>query len=163
MNSVIRSDSRISANPVMTLVFGDPKHFLASLHPNSLLHCSAVWSCRQKVSLLSLTHIVEQNDGKDALPVLWRFLHRVNKPKINMLDLFKWKLKVTFCIILFKSVSETEIFTWLHLFNHAFLMLNLIVCILFSSRKQRSDWLSTYLTSSHSRRIWSRSFKIRLS
>ncbi|XP_020560953.1 E3 ubiquitin-protein ligase RNF213 isoform X3 [Oryzias latipes] len=76
VNSVIRSDSRISANPVMTLVFGDPKHFLASLHPNSLLHCSAVWSCRQKVSLLSLTHIVEQNDGKDTLPVLWRFLHR---------------------------------------------------------------------------------------
>ncbi|KAF6732536.1 E3 ubiquitin-protein ligase RNF213 [Oryzias melastigma] len=76
VNNFIRSDSRISANPVMTLVFGDPKHFLASLHPNSLIHCSAVWSCRQKVSLLSLKHIVEQNDGKDTLPVLWRFLNR---------------------------------------------------------------------------------------
>ncbi|RVE69569.1 hypothetical protein OJAV_G00078990 [Oryzias javanicus] len=76
VNNFIRSDSRISANPVMTLVFGDPKHFLASLHPNSLIHCSAVWSCRQKVSLLNLKHIVEQNDGKDTLPVLWRFLNR---------------------------------------------------------------------------------------
>lgn len=88
VNNFIRSDSRISANPVMTLVFGDPKHFLASLHPNSLIHCSAVWSCRQKVSLLSLKHIVEQNDGKDTLPVLWRFLNRVNRPLINALNMF---------------------------------------------------------------------------
>ncbi|XP_022072402.1 E3 ubiquitin-protein ligase rnf213-alpha [Acanthochromis polyacanthus] len=76
VNTFIRGDSRISANPIMKLMFGDPHLFLASLPPNSLIHGSAVWSCREKVSLLSLTHIVEQNDGKDTLPVLWRFLHR---------------------------------------------------------------------------------------
>ncbi|XP_038557039.1 E3 ubiquitin-protein ligase rnf213-alpha [Micropterus salmoides] len=76
VNTFIRGDSRISANPIMKLVFGDPRLFLASLPQNSLIHSSAVWTCREKVSLLSLTHIVEQNDGKDTLPVLWRFLHR---------------------------------------------------------------------------------------
>uniref|UniRef100_A0AAX7SI34 RING-type E3 ubiquitin transferase n=1 Tax=Astatotilapia calliptera TaxID=8154 RepID=A0AAX7SI34_ASTCA len=76
VNTFIRADSRISASPIMKLIFGDPQLFLASLPPKSLIHVSAVWSCREKVSLLSLTHIVEQNDGKDTLPVLWRFLHR---------------------------------------------------------------------------------------
>ncbi|XP_029944702.1 E3 ubiquitin-protein ligase rnf213-alpha-like [Salarias fasciatus] len=72
----IRADSRISANSVVKLIFGDPRQFLASLPTNSVIHGSAVWTCREKVSLLSLTHIVEQNDGKDTLPVLWRFLHK---------------------------------------------------------------------------------------
>lgn len=79
VNTFIRTDSRISASPVMKLLFGNPRLFLASLPPNSLIHGSAVWSCREKISLLSLTHIVEQNDGKDTLPVLWRFLHKVRK------------------------------------------------------------------------------------
>ncbi|XP_034566958.1 E3 ubiquitin-protein ligase rnf213-alpha [Notolabrus celidotus] len=76
VNTFIRADSRISANPIMKLMFGDPRLFLASLPQNSLIHRSAVWSCREKVCLLSLTHIVEQNGGKDTLPVLWRFLHK---------------------------------------------------------------------------------------
>ncbi|XP_068434126.1 E3 ubiquitin-protein ligase rnf213-alpha isoform X2 [Clinocottus analis] len=76
VNAFIRADSRISANPIMNLTFGDPRLFLASLPQNSLIHGSAVWSCREKVSLLSLTHIVEQNDGKETVPVLWRFLHK---------------------------------------------------------------------------------------
>uniref|UniRef100_A0A8C2ZVG6 RING-type E3 ubiquitin transferase n=1 Tax=Cyclopterus lumpus TaxID=8103 RepID=A0A8C2ZVG6_CYCLU len=76
VNAFVRADSRISANPIMKLMFGDPRLFLASLPQNSVIHGPAVWSCRQKVSLLSLTHIVEQNDGKETVPVLWRFLHR---------------------------------------------------------------------------------------
>ncbi|XP_070779019.1 E3 ubiquitin-protein ligase rnf213-alpha [Enoplosus armatus] len=76
VNTFIRADSRISANLIMKLVFSDPRHFLASFPQKSLIHGSVVWSCREKVSLLSLTHIVEQNDGRDTLPVLWRFLHK---------------------------------------------------------------------------------------
>ncbi|XP_040919421.1 E3 ubiquitin-protein ligase rnf213-alpha isoform X2 [Toxotes jaculatrix] len=76
VNTFIRADSRISANPIMKLMFGDARLFLASLPQNSLIHTSAVWSCREKVSLLTLAHIVEQSDGKDTVPVLWRFLHR---------------------------------------------------------------------------------------
>ncbi|KAM3598560.1 uncharacterized protein V6R79_019582 [Siganus canaliculatus] len=76
VNTFIRADSRISASPIMKLLFADPRHFLSSLPQDSLIHSSVVWSCREKVSLQSLTHIVEQNDGKDTLPVLWRFLHK---------------------------------------------------------------------------------------
>uniref|UniRef100_A0A668A4S4 Uncharacterized protein n=1 Tax=Myripristis murdjan TaxID=586833 RepID=A0A668A4S4_9TELE len=76
VNTYIRTDSRVSANPIIKLISGDPCLFLASLPKDSLIHGSAVWSCREKVSLLSLTHILEQHDGKDILPVLWKFLHR---------------------------------------------------------------------------------------
>ncbi len=84
VNTFIRADSRISASPIMKLLFGDPRLFLSSLPPNSRIHHSTVWSCREKVSLLSLTHIVEQNGGKDTLPVLWRFLHKVGEQLLNM-------------------------------------------------------------------------------
>lgn len=79
INTFIRTDSRISANPVMKLLFGDPRLFLASLPQTSLIHSTSLWSCREKVSLLSLRHYVEQKDGRDNLPVLWRFLHKVKK------------------------------------------------------------------------------------
>ncbi|KAL7869098.1 hypothetical protein AOLI_G00130860 [Acnodon oligacanthus] len=57
-------------------MYGDPRVFLSSLPQQSVLHSSAVWSCREKGSLLSLTHIVEQNDGKENFPLLWRFLQK---------------------------------------------------------------------------------------
>ncbi|XP_073689194.1 E3 ubiquitin-protein ligase rnf213-alpha-like, partial [Garra rufa] len=76
VNAFIRDDDRVSSNPVMKLTFGEPGLFLHSLPQNSLIHNSAIWSCRRKVSMLSLTHIVEQNSGRDTLPVLWRFLQR---------------------------------------------------------------------------------------
>lgn len=68
----------MSTSPVMMLLTGDPRLFLASLPEDSLIHCSTVWSCREKISLQSLTHIVELNGGKDSVPVLWRFLHKVS-------------------------------------------------------------------------------------
>lgn len=78
VNALIRADSRVSASPVMRLLAGDPRLFLASLPKDSLIHCSTVWSCREKISLQSLTHIVELNGGKDSVPVLWSFLHKVS-------------------------------------------------------------------------------------
>nr|XP_055046764.1 E3 ubiquitin-protein ligase rnf213-alpha-like isoform X2 [Misgurnus anguillicaudatus] len=76
VNSYISQDERVSSNPVLKLTYGEPAIFLRSLPQNSLIHNSSVWSCRRKVSLLSLAHIVEQNNGRDTLPVLWRFLQR---------------------------------------------------------------------------------------
>ncbi|XP_055738567.1 E3 ubiquitin-protein ligase rnf213-alpha-like [Salvelinus fontinalis] len=75
VNATIRDDSRVSSNFVMRVTFGDECP-LSSLPQGSQVHCSGVWSCRERVSLLSLTHIVEQNDGKDKLPLLWRFLQK---------------------------------------------------------------------------------------
>uniref|UniRef100_A0A8C1YEU9 RING-type E3 ubiquitin transferase n=1 Tax=Cyprinus carpio TaxID=7962 RepID=A0A8C1YEU9_CYPCA len=74
VNELIREDERVSSNAVMKLTFGKPELFLSSLSQNSLIHNSTIWSCRRKVSLLSLAHTVEQNNGRDTLPILWRFL-----------------------------------------------------------------------------------------
>ncbi|XP_073713018.1 E3 ubiquitin-protein ligase rnf213-alpha-like [Misgurnus anguillicaudatus] len=76
VNNFIRKDDRVSSNLVLKLTFGEPLFFLNSLPQNSLIQNSSVWSCRKKVSVLSLAHIVEQNNGRDDLPVLWRFLQR---------------------------------------------------------------------------------------
>ncbi|XP_047672985.1 E3 ubiquitin-protein ligase rnf213-alpha-like isoform X3 [Tachysurus fulvidraco] len=74
VNESMREDARVSSDPILKLMYRDPRTFLPSLSQQSVLHSSAVWSCREKGSLLSLTHIVEQNDGKDYFPLLWRFL-----------------------------------------------------------------------------------------
>ncbi|GAA6104753.1 E3 ubiquitin-protein ligase rnf213-alpha-like isoform X4 [Tachysurus ichikawai] len=74
VNESMREDARVSSDPILKLMYRDPRTFLPSLPQQSVLHSSAVWSCREKGSLLSLTHIVEQNDGKDYFPLLWRFL-----------------------------------------------------------------------------------------
>uniref|UniRef100_A0A8B9GXZ7 RING-type E3 ubiquitin transferase n=1 Tax=Astyanax mexicanus TaxID=7994 RepID=A0A8B9GXZ7_ASTMX len=76
VSTCMREDSRVSSNPILKVKYGDPRIFLSSLPRQSVLHSSAVWSCREKGSLLSLTHIVEQNDGKDNFPLLWRFLQK---------------------------------------------------------------------------------------
>ncbi|XP_053495453.1 E3 ubiquitin-protein ligase rnf213-alpha [Ictalurus furcatus] len=76
VNDTMRGDARVSSDPILKLMYGDPRMFLSSLPQQSVLHSSAVWSCREKGSLLSLTHIVEQNDGKDYFPLLWRFLQK---------------------------------------------------------------------------------------
>uniref|UniRef100_A0A8C7LM14 RZ-type domain-containing protein n=1 Tax=Oncorhynchus mykiss TaxID=8022 RepID=A0A8C7LM14_ONCMY len=76
VNAFIRDDSRLSSNPIMRVLSPEPRLFLTSLPHNSQIHSSAVWNCRERVSLLSLTRIVEQNNGENTLPVLWRFLHK---------------------------------------------------------------------------------------
>uniref|UniRef100_A0A8C2YVV7 Ring finger protein 213 n=1 Tax=Cyclopterus lumpus TaxID=8103 RepID=A0A8C2YVV7_CYCLU len=72
----IRTDSRVSSNFIMRTTFGDDCTFLTSLPQGSQVHSSAVWSCRERLSLLSLTHLVEQQDQKEELPLLWRFLQK---------------------------------------------------------------------------------------
>ncbi|XP_047442557.1 E3 ubiquitin-protein ligase rnf213-alpha isoform X2 [Mugil cephalus] len=72
----IRTDPRVSSNLIMRTTFGDDCTFLASLQQGSQVHSSAVWSCRERLSLLSLTHIVEHKDQKEELPLLWRFLQK---------------------------------------------------------------------------------------
>ncbi|XP_053095106.1 E3 ubiquitin-protein ligase rnf213-alpha isoform X3 [Pangasianodon hypophthalmus] len=76
VNTFIRDDERVSSNPVMKVMFGEPRLFLRNLPQGSLIHGSSVWSCRQRVSLLGLGHILEQNGGRDTLPVLWKFLQK---------------------------------------------------------------------------------------
>ncbi|XP_006809041.1 E3 ubiquitin-protein ligase rnf213-alpha-like [Neolamprologus brichardi] len=72
----IRNDSRVSSNFIIRTIHGDDCSFLTPLQQGSEVNSSAVWSCRERLSLLSLTHIMETNDQKEELPLLWRFLQK---------------------------------------------------------------------------------------
>ncbi|XP_069511290.1 E3 ubiquitin-protein ligase RNF213 isoform X2 [Ambystoma mexicanum] len=76
VNFRISQDKRISSNPVVKIVYGDPKTFLTSLPTKSHVHCSRIWSCRKRISIEYLWHVAQQKDGKDTVPILWRFLQK---------------------------------------------------------------------------------------
>ncbi|CAB1319093.1 unnamed protein product [Coregonus sp. 'balchen'] len=57
VNAFIRADSRVSSNPIMKVLSPEPRLFLTSLPNDSQIHSPAVWNCRERVSLLSLTRI----------------------------------------------------------------------------------------------------------
>ncbi|XP_032428579.1 E3 ubiquitin-protein ligase rnf213-alpha-like isoform X2 [Xiphophorus hellerii] len=72
----ITNDSRVSSNFILRITFGNDCQFLTSLQQTSEVHSSAVWSCRERLSLLSLSHIIEYSDLKEELPLLWKFLQK---------------------------------------------------------------------------------------
>ncbi|XP_051851384.1 E3 ubiquitin-protein ligase RNF213 [Antechinus flavipes] len=75
-NIRISQDERISSNPVAKIMYGDPATFLSQLPKKSVVHCSRIWSYRKKITVEYLQHVVEQNDGKDTVPILYRFLQK---------------------------------------------------------------------------------------
>lgn len=77
MNTLISGDERVSSNPVARIVFGDPVAFLPHLPQHSVVHCSKMWTCRTRITVEYLRHIVEQKNGKETVPVLWKFLQKV--------------------------------------------------------------------------------------
>ncbi|XP_040296683.1 E3 ubiquitin-protein ligase RNF213-like [Bufo bufo] len=84
VNNYIRTDERISSNPIVRIVYGDPMASGEKLELpwNSHVHCSKIWSCRERVSIEYLMHIVQQKEGKDALPLLWKFLEKETELKM---------------------------------------------------------------------------------
>ncbi|XP_071075531.1 E3 ubiquitin-protein ligase RNF213 isoform X3 [Desmodus rotundus] len=107
LNALLRGDERISSNPVAKLVFGDPVAFLPHLPRNSVAHSSKMWSCRTRVTVEYVQHVVEQKNGKETVPVLWTFLQKEGElrlvrflPEILALqrDLVKW----------FQNASEAQ-------------------------------------------------------
>uniref|UniRef100_A0A8C8S421 RING-type E3 ubiquitin transferase n=1 Tax=Pelusios castaneus TaxID=367368 RepID=A0A8C8S421_9SAUR len=76
LNREISQDERICSNPVAKIVYGNPATFLSQLPKGSTMHCSRMWSCRQRISVEYLGNIVQQKDGKDTVPVLWKFLQK---------------------------------------------------------------------------------------
>uniref|UniRef100_A0A8C0H5B1 RING-type E3 ubiquitin transferase n=1 Tax=Chelonoidis abingdonii TaxID=106734 RepID=A0A8C0H5B1_CHEAB len=76
LNKQISDDERICSNPVAKIVYGDPVTFLSQLPKDSTMHCSRMWSCRKRISVEYLGHVVQQKDGKDIVPILWKFLQK---------------------------------------------------------------------------------------
>ncbi|XP_068007364.1 E3 ubiquitin-protein ligase RNF213 isoform X3 [Melanerpes formicivorus] len=76
LNRQIQEDERISCNPVVKIVYGDPGTFLSQLPKDSHIHHSRMWSCRKRISVENLGHVVQQKNAKDTVPLLWKFLQK---------------------------------------------------------------------------------------
>ncbi|NXN16885.1 RN213 ligase, partial [Indicator maculatus] len=76
LNRQIQEDERISCNPVVKIVYGDPGTFLSQLPKGSQIHHSKMWSCRKRISVENLSHVVQQKNAKDTVPLLWKFLQK---------------------------------------------------------------------------------------
>ncbi|NWS47217.1 RN213 ligase, partial [Probosciger aterrimus] len=76
LNRQIQEDERISSNPVVKIVYGDPATFLSQLPRDSHIHHSKMWSCRKRISVENLGHVVQQKNAKDSVPLLWKFLQK---------------------------------------------------------------------------------------
>ncbi|NXM67952.1 RN213 ligase, partial [Serilophus lunatus] len=76
LNRQIQEDERISSNPIVKIVYGDPAAFLSQLPKDSHIHHSKMWSCRKRISVENLGHIVQQKNAKDTVPLLWKFLQK---------------------------------------------------------------------------------------
>ncbi|ELK12270.1 RING finger protein 213 [Pteropus alecto] len=76
VNALISRDERVSSSPVARIVFGDPAAFLPHLPRSSVAHSSKMWSCRRRVTVGHLRHLVEQANGKETVPILWKFLQK---------------------------------------------------------------------------------------
>ncbi|XP_075066136.1 E3 ubiquitin-protein ligase RNF213 [Mixophyes fleayi] len=78
VNNYISKDKRISSNPIVKIVYGDPliSGEKMDLPKDSHVHCSKIWSCRERISIEYLLHVVQQKDGKDIVPLLWKFLEK---------------------------------------------------------------------------------------
>ncbi|KAM9311530.1 E3 ubiquitin-protein ligase RNF213 [Gastrophryne carolinensis] len=100
MNNNISQDERISSNPIVKVVYGDPLRSgeKMDLPRNSHVHCSKIWSCRERISIEYMLNIVQQQDEKDNLPLLWKFLEKESELQLvkflpNMLKLQKELVK----------------------------------------------------------------------
>ncbi|NXA55769.1 RN213 ligase, partial [Nothocercus julius] len=76
LNKQIQEDERISSNPVVKIVYGDPSTFLSRLPKHSHIHHSKMWSCRKRISVENLGHVIQQKNAKEAVPLLWKFLQK---------------------------------------------------------------------------------------
>ncbi|XP_075025423.1 E3 ubiquitin-protein ligase RNF213 isoform X2 [Calonectris borealis] len=76
LNRRIQEDERISSNPIVKIVYGDPVTFLSQLPKDSHIHHSKMWSCRKRISVENLGHVVQQKNAKDTVPLLWKFLQK---------------------------------------------------------------------------------------
>lgn len=107
VNALISQDERISSNPVAKVVFGDPAAFLPQLPQNSVVHSSKMWSCRQRISVEYLRHVVEQKNGREAVPVLWKFLQK--EAELRLVSFLPELLALQKALVKrFQNVSEAE-------------------------------------------------------
>lgn len=117
INARISQDERISSNPVTKIIYGDPATFLPHLPQKSVVHCSKIWSCRTKITVEYLQHIVEQKNGKETVPLLWHFLQK--EAELRLVKFLPEILALQRDLVKqFQNVSEVE-FSSIRSFIHS--------------------------------------------
>ncbi|XP_047563764.1 E3 ubiquitin-protein ligase RNF213 isoform X1 [Lutra lutra] len=105
--ALISKDERISSNPVARIVYGDPAAFLLQLPQKSAVHCSKMWTCRRRVTVQYLQHVVEQKNGRETVPILWKFLQK--EAELRLVRYLPEILALQRDLVKrFQNVSETE-------------------------------------------------------
>ncbi|XP_053231504.1 E3 ubiquitin-protein ligase RNF213-like isoform X2 [Podarcis raffonei] len=82
VNQQISEDKTMASNLIAKIIYGDPATFLSELPSNSTVHCSRMWSCRKRISVEHMEHVVQQKDGKETVPILWKFLQKEAELKL---------------------------------------------------------------------------------
>ncbi|KAM4663584.1 E3 ubiquitin-protein ligase RNF213-like [Discoglossus pictus] len=74
----ISKDIRISSDVIINIVYGDPLNSVDHMTQpqNSVVNCSKMWACRKRISVEYLQHVAQQKDGKDTVPILFKFLNK---------------------------------------------------------------------------------------
>nr|XP_025715341.1 E3 ubiquitin-protein ligase RNF213 [Callorhinus ursinus] len=107
VTTLISQDERISSNPVARIVYGDPTAFLRQLPRKSVVHCSKMWSCRRRVTVEYLQHVAEQKNGREAVPILWKFLQK--EAELRLVSFLPEILALQRDLVKrFQNVSEAE-------------------------------------------------------
>ncbi|XP_072882379.1 E3 ubiquitin-protein ligase rnf213-alpha-like [Hemitrygon akajei] len=71
-NRQISQDERICSDPIIKIVYDDPQTIL-KLPKENALHCSTIWTCRKRISIEYLRHVLGENNN---VPILQRFLQK---------------------------------------------------------------------------------------
>ncbi|XP_063296797.1 E3 ubiquitin-protein ligase RNF213-like [Pelobates fuscus] len=109
VNKYIRNDDRISSNLIMNIVYEDPlaDGSCMTLPQETHVHCSKIWGCRERITVEYLRNVVQQNNGKESVPLLSKFLDkeyelRMVKLLPEILNLQKQLIKMS------RNIQETN-------------------------------------------------------
>ncbi|XP_015735182.1 E3 ubiquitin-protein ligase RNF213 isoform X2 [Coturnix japonica] len=107
LNEQIQEDERISSNPIVKVVYGDPATFLSQLPQDSHIHHSKMWSSRKRISVENLGHVVQQMNAKDTVPLLWKFLQK--EPELRLVKCLPEILALQRDLVrLFQNTSDAK-------------------------------------------------------
>ncbi|KAE8588683.1 hypothetical protein XENTR_v10022690 [Xenopus tropicalis] len=84
VNNYIRNDERISSDPIIRIIYGDPlrNNDIVALPIHGLIPYPKIWSCRARITVGHLQHLVQQRDGGNNLPMLSTFLENESELRL---------------------------------------------------------------------------------
>ncbi|XP_031747021.1 E3 ubiquitin-protein ligase RNF213 [Xenopus tropicalis] len=84
INNYIRNDARISSDPIIRIIYGGlwRNNDIVALPIDGLIPYPKIWSCRARITVGHLQHLVQQRDGGNNLPMLSTFLENESELRL---------------------------------------------------------------------------------